>query len=216
MAAAVNSCKKDVTAPESQPRTHSVATTVQVPRIPTAPITLTTNDPESSAQVTLDVATQQKIVQAYGSAVTIKMTDMAPVDFGTLAATESAQLGGPREAKVLVFDIQPTSSASLSLAGPAQGFGFAQSIMAQTAGKATMAFKVKNNTGTRCTPGKVDLRQIFGSSSDLLTSTLVIDDDHPLQNISGSSEDIVLGVRHFIFCFECPRVVPVSGAGFRG
>lgn len=207
MAVALTQCAKSVTAPQST-RTHSVVTTAQVPATPTAPVTLATSDPESQVQVTLDVATLQQIVQLAGGPATIKMTDMAPVDYTSLPAGESAQIGNKTMA-VLVFDIQRSAAASVGLS-VASGDADANAAAAQ--GTGSMAFKVKNNTGRRCTPGKVDLLQIFGSASSLLNSNVTIDDDTPLQNIVGSSDSITLAVRHFIFDFECPRIVPGTGA----
>ncbi len=189
-------------------RTASVAATVQVPAVPTAPITITTNDPQSNVQVTLDVKTLQQIAQLVGGAAQIKMTDMAPVDYKTLPASEQALVNhDSKSLATLVFDIQPSSSVSAIAA--LRTFP----VLAQTTSGSTFTFKIKNDTGKRCTPGTVDLLEIFGSSSGLLSSAVVIDNDIPLQNISGTAEQVLIQVKHFIFCFECPRVTPTGGIG---
>jgi hypothetical protein len=70
--------------------------------------------------------------------------------------------------------------------------------------------KLKNDTGKRCTPGKVDLGQVFGTSSSLINSNVIIDDDAPIQNITSDSDELGIKIRHFIFSFECPRVIAVT------
>ena len=200
MAVVLTACNKSSTSPEPA-RTHSVTTTASVPANPTAPLTLTTNDPQSSVQVTLDAASLQAIAQAVGGAASVKLTDMAPVDYGTLPSTEVAKFG-QQPLGILVLDVTPAGAAGSNLA------------MASRLANSTIHitnFSIVNNTGKRCTPGVVDLYQIFGSTATLLASTIVIDDAQPLQFISGSANDVNYAVLHFIFDFECPRVTPTGG-----
>lgn len=213
MVASLTQCKKSPTAPATaSTRTHSVVTTVQVPATPTAPITLSTNDPESNVQVTLDVAALQQLVQLVGGAAQIKMTDMAPKDYTSLPASEAALVNkDDKSLATLVFDISASAAA-----GTANAFDpFSTAVPAYQTSHAdpTFTFNVKNNSGKRCLPGKVDLEQIFGSNATDLNSTIFIDDDTPRQNIIGTDHDLAMSVEHFIFCFECPRVTPTGASG---
>ena len=212
MALSLTQCSSDPTAP-SAPRTRSVATTVSVPATPTAPITLSTNDPESQVSIVLDVPTLQAMVALAGGPVTVKLTDMAPVDFASqLPASERALIGksGKLVMSVLVYDI--TRSSANAVGSTAAAVASYSSIVSKNAVLAgTQTFSMKNNTGKRCTPGVVDLLQIFGVSSNLLTSSINIDDATPLQNITGTATATGQAVLHFIFDFECPRVT-ASGA----
>lgn len=212
MALSLTQCSSDPTAP-SAPRTRSVATTVSVPATPTAPITLSTNDPESQVSIVLDVPTLQAMVALAGGPVSIKVTDMAPVDFSSqLPASERALIGksGKLVMSVLVYDI--TRSSANAVGSTAAAVASYSSLVSRNAVLAgTQTFKLKNMTGKRCTPGSVDMIQIFGSTSKALTGTSTIDDDVPLQNITGTVSGSAENVLHFIFDFECPRVT-ASGA----
>ena len=111
IAASLASCKKDVTAPVVA-RTYSVAATAQVPAAPTAPVTISTNDPGSHVAATLSVAQLQSIVTAAGGPVTIKMTDVGSTDFSTLPASVVATLK-PNDV-VIVFSTTLASGATVS------------------------------------------------------------------------------------------------------
>lgn len=192
-------------------RTRSVSTTVQVPAVPTAPITLATSDAQGQASVTLDVAALAAIVKAQGGPVSIKMTDLASADYGTLAAGEQAMLAQARNLVMatLVFNIARSSTragAQSELPVPTNPQLVSQS---SGGGQGTLFFKVKNNSGKRCTPGVVDVASITSGAYSPLTSSAAIDDEFPLQNIFGNTQDFAdYLVRTWIFDFECPRVTP--------
>jgi hypothetical protein len=204
IAASLTHCKNSPTAPFND-RTYSVATTAAVPAVPTAPVTLATNDSASHVQVTLSVAALQSLAQAAGGAATIKLTDMAPTDFGTLPASEQANIGS-QALVVLVFDVTKSSAASAGLAiAPA----VVSPISAQTT-SGTTSFTLVNNSGIRCKAGRVDMFEIFGSNLTTISGA-TIDDSTP-QIITASNVSVALNILHFIFSFECPRATGGTGA----
>lgn len=195
---------------EVKERTRSVKVTATIPANPTTPILIQTDDPESEVDVTLPVEALEAIIEAAGGPVQVTMTDMAPTDYDTLPASERALVEQNPSLATLLFDIVPISALS-----PGEVSSGSGSLRAQQAEQANPRafFKVKNRSGRRCTPGVVDFYQIFGANSTRLPSTIVIDDESPLQNIQGESSDIAFEVLHFIFCFECPRVTPTASTG---
>jgi hypothetical protein len=111
IAASITSCKKDVTAPVIA-RTYSVTATGQVPAVPTAPVTIATNDTASHVSATLSVTQLQAIVAAAGGPVTIAMTDVGSADYATLPADVLALV--KPDAIVIVFSTTLTNGGAIN------------------------------------------------------------------------------------------------------
>ncbi len=192
----------DSTAPVI-PRTHSVTAVASIPANPTAPITIATADPESKVQLTLDVATQQAIKSLVGGAAAqVKMDDIAPADYGTLSASDQAQIAaGTNELKVLVFDI---TSAGASAAGMIRSNDV---VAASTVFFPSITVNIVITSGPVCPAGPVIVSIIEAGVSAVhgnhnLTITAP---PHP-QTISGTLTFVAVHTGHFILVFSCPSV----------
>ena len=207
MAASLTQCKKSPTAPFDT-RTYSVpATPVTVPAVPTAPIVIATNDPNSHVQVTLPVATLQAIVQAAGGAATVSMTDLAPTDFGSLPSDEGAKIGS-RPLTVLSFSITKSSSAA-SVASSASGTATLQHHRGASDAGSGGQLHDQFPAGTTCNAGIV-LYEINATSSILLSSTFTINAGPPV-TATGTTSQLTFNGLTALLDFECPGTV-ISGA----
>lgn len=200
-------CAKETTG--VSPRTHSVVATASVPATPTAPITLTTNDPESHVSLTFDVTTLQQIAQAVGGAATITVTDIAPVDYGELTSIQadsiSAYTKTGYDMKTLVLDIQGSTASVSAMPSPgAPAFDALSDILGFVPVRVTVT--------SACPPGLCQAARNRPNGRIFLedAGTLTIDGGTP-QTITGNIV-IVINNRRNIIVFLCPSRKPVSGA----
>ena len=199
IAASLANCHESLTAPFNN-RTYSVVTTTAVPATPTAPVTVTTSDPNSHVQVTLPVAALQAIVQAAGGAASVTVNDMAPTDYGTLPVSEHALIG-PQPISTLVFDITRTSAAA-GLASASAGFIPGISAAANFVGPFFVS--VTNFSHSRCAAGPVWAYEISGTTKESI-SGFTADNSQPNQIISGNVL-FDFSFLHFVIDIECPIV----------
>jgi hypothetical protein len=210
VAASLTQCKSSTTAPYDSRKYSVAATPITVPAVPTVPMSISTNDPNSHVQVTLPVAALQAIVQAAGGPATVNMTDVAPPDFSTLPSGQGALIG-PRPLTVLQFNITKSSAAASSAVSPAR----ASTISAASVSTPTpITFTIGISSGTTCnlTPVLYLLQtgQNVFTAVDATNFTLNVG---PPETLTGTTTQLAFNQLYSVLDFECPSAkVTVSGA----